>query len=98
MTEAAHADKSFFARTIGKRRLRSSPGKNRSDGERYEEKCCSESAAAMKKGARRVIPLFSGRGGAALRDFRQAHSLVINFPPVTVGRSARPLRIYVVFK
>jgi hypothetical protein len=24
--------------------------------------------------------------------------LVISFPPVTVGRSARPLRIYVVFR
>ena len=28
----------------------------------------------------------------------QAHSFVIRFPPVTVGRSARPLCIYVVFR
>ena len=27
-----------------------------------------------------------------------AHSLLMRFPPVTVGRSARPLRMNVVFK
>ena len=80
MAEAAHTNKSFLARAIGERRLRSSPGQNHRNAERKEQQNCSDLTAA------------------ALRNFYQAHSLLISFPPVTVGRSARPLRIYVVFK